>query len=276
MPVVDLLSPFRCVTKNPGGVPSRKTIENLPSIQISQRLKQKKQDENIRGGINSFMKYFLILLFLLGCKDKEVPEFGFGLSMDKIFTDTNGNGKNDAVGYFVNNPKDYRIVYQEHDTNENGKTDLFIWSGFSAVTVPDRPEKETVKVHEAEDTDHDGKVDLLRWLLPNGYIALTQTDNDKDGYFETTNYFNRHKKIVRTEVDTNKDGTPDKIYWEGRVEVDTDFDGYPDHLGLSDSETELRKMNKENGLKPMDIKKSWSFNPELVPKFYRPILQIQE
>jgi hypothetical protein len=221
------------------------------------------------------MKYIVIILFLFyNCKDKPPEEFGFGLPMSQIFTDTNSNGKKDAVGYYVNNPKDYRIVYQEHDTNEDGVTDLFIWSGFNTLTPKDRPEKETVKVHEAEDTDKDGKVDLLRWLLPNGYIALTQTDNNKDGYFETTNYFNRQKRIVRTEVDTDQNGMPDRIYWEGRVEVDTDGDGYPDHFGIASSESELRKMTKTNGLKPLDKKASWILNPDLVPKQLRPMLQI--
>ncbi len=221
------------------------------------------------------MRYLLLILILINCKKAELTEFSFGLSMEKIFTDTNGNGKNDAVGYYIDNPNDYRIVYQEHDTNENGKTNVFIWSGFSAVTVPNRAEKETVKVHEAEDLDHDGKVDILRWLLPNGYIALTQVDNDKDGYFETTNYYNREKRIVRSEVDTNKDGYPDKFYWQNRVEVDTDFDKYPDHVGISDLETELRKMTKENGLKPLELKNSWILNPEFVPKLHRSIIQIQ-
>jgi len=107
------------------------------------------------------MRYLLLIFILINCKKAELTEFSFGLSMEKIFTDTNGNGKNDAVGYYINNPSDYRIVYQEHDTNENGKTNLFIWSGFSAVTVPNRAEKETVKVHEAEDLDHDGNLHKL-------------------------------------------------------------------------------------------------------------------
>ncbi len=222
------------------------------------------------------MKFLIvILLFYSSCKEKQVQEFSFGLPMAQIFTDTNSNGKNDAVGYYVDNPKDYRIVYQEHDTNEDKITDLFIWSGFATFTPPDRPEKETVKVHEAEDTNKNGKVDTLRWLLPNGFIALSQVDRDGDGFFETTNYYNRKKQIVRTEVDTNKDGIPDRIYWLYRVEVDTDHDGYPDHYGESESETELRRMTQESGLKPLPKEKSWVLNPNLVPKIYTAIIQFE-
>ncbi|MCX7997755.1 MAG: hypothetical protein N3A69_02225, partial [Leptospiraceae bacterium] len=60
-----------------------------------------------------------------------------------------------------------------------------------------------------------------------------------------------------------------------RVEVDTDHDGYPDHFGESESETELRRMTKENGLKPLAREKSWVLNPSLVPKIYSAIIQLE-
>ncbi|MDX1959344.1 MAG: hypothetical protein SFU98_12265 [Leptospiraceae bacterium] len=196
--------------------------------------------------------------------------------MKPIPLDTNGNKKDDTIGYYIDTPGNYRVVYQELDSDENGKSEIFVWHGLSSVNTPEQAEKQTIKVHEEEDTNGDGKIDLVRWLLPNEFIAIVQRDNDFDEYLETTNYYNSAKQIVRSEVDSDKDGKPDKIFWTTRAEVDTNRDGIPDKFTLGNNEAEIReKVNTGKDLKPLKQNESWILNPNLVPTNERPILNIQ-
>ncbi len=223
------------------------------------------------------MKKTVSILFLfiiiLGCKENSKGDLKFGAKMEMVPVDTNNDGKKDAMGYYINNSDNHRIVYQEHDSDQNGKSEFFVWSGLSPVD-PKRATKETVKVHEEEDTDKDGKIDTIRWLLPNDFIAMSQVDRDADGYFETTNYYTMRKTIARSEVDSNKDGYPDQFFWANRVEVDTDFDKKPDKYYIGSSEAEIRtKANDKNSLKPLSEKESWALNPSLVPAQEKAIIR---
>ncbi|HMV79002.1 MAG TPA: hypothetical protein PL048_07005 [Leptospiraceae bacterium] len=217
---------------------------------------------------------FLIIFFVISeCKETAKGDLKFGAKMEMLPIDTNNDGKKDAIGYYVNNSENHRIVYQEHDADQNGKSEFFVWSGLSAMDT-NKPTKDTVKVHEEEDTDKDGKIDTIRWLLPNDFIAMSQVDRDADGYFETTNYYTMRKTIARSEVDTNKDGYPDQFFWTRRVEVDTDFDKKPDKYYVGSSEADIRtKANDKSSLKPLAEKESWVLNPALVPAEEKSIIR---
>ncbi|MEM7180777.1 MAG: hypothetical protein AAF518_07685 [Spirochaetota bacterium] len=179
----------------------------------------------------------------------------------------------DAIGYYVADPANNRLVYQELDANSDEKSDTLIWLGLSSASGKNQPVKKPVKVHEEEDTDLDGKIDILKWMLPNDFIALTQEDHDKDGYFETTVYYNFKKQAVRSEIDTNFDGKADVILWQNRVEVDSDFDQrfdqYADTKSKLDGEA---RAKKKKDLQTLSKTESWFHNRKLIPPIYEVIV----
>jgi hypothetical protein len=216
------------------------------------------------------MKQFLLLLLIFFSCSKDKPPTSlnqFGLDMSSQAEDTNGDKKPDAIGYYIEDSKSARIVYQELDKNADGLSDSRIWTGMSSASPPNQKAKVVVKVHEEEDTNLDGNIDTLRWMLPNNYVALEQVDKDKDGYFETTVYYNFKKEPVRTEKDTNFDGKPDIVIWKGRAELDSDFDGVFDKHVLGESNLALEAaIEKKEGLLPLKKEESWFMNRKLVPE----------
>lgn len=220
---------------------------------------------------------FLIVLFLFisFCKKSSDTNkiYQSGVEMKVKPEDTNGDGKNDSWGYYLNDPGNYRIVYIEVDKNGDGTSDNLIWTGLHPASPKGRAEKEIVKVHEEEDTTGNGVIDTLYWMLPNKIISLSQVDSDGDGYFETTNYFNFQKQIVRTEKDTNFDGKPDQFYWLMRVEVDSDFDGKPDKYATADTKKQLEQIAKtKKELLPLKEEFSWFLHKEKIPQQERAII----
>lgn len=217
----------------------------------------------------------ILTILILGCKEKNNTNkiYKAGTEMNIRAEDTNGDGKKDTWGYYLNDPGNYRIVYLEIDKNSDGTSDDLIWTGLHPASPKGRAEKEIVKVHEEEDMDNDGVIDTLYWMLPNNIISLSQVDTNKDGYFETTNYFNFEKQIVRVEKDTNFDGKADQYFWAMRVEVDMDFDGIPEMFATANTKKELENMakNKQN-LKPLDKQSSWFLNPSIVPGHEKAII----
>lgn len=217
-----------------------------------------------------FLVSFILFTIFYCSKPTEqsIPKnYKFGLPIAMQEVDTNDDKKIDAIGYYVDDPQNIRLVYQELDRNLDGLSDTMIWAGLHTASPKGRKEKQIVKVHEEEDKDNDGQIDTLRWLLPNDVIALEQQDKDKDGYFETTTYYNFKKEVVRTEKDTNFDGKSDISIWKGRAEIDSDFDGVFDKYVLSESNLELEaKISKKENLLDIPKGQSWFMNRELVPK----------
>ncbi|MCB1192881.1 MAG: hypothetical protein KDK90_20725 [Leptospiraceae bacterium] len=225
--------------------------------------------------IKRIIHVLTILFLILGCKktDNNTKIYKAGVGMNIRAEDTNGDGKKDTWGYYLNDPGNYRIVYLEIDKNSDGTSDDLIWTGLHPASPKGRAEKEIVKVHEEEDTDNDGVIDTLYWMLPNKIISLSQVDTNKDGYFETTNYFNFENQIVRVEKDTNFDGKADQYFWSMRVEVDTNYDGKPDMFATADTKKELEEFaNNKEKLKPLDKDSSWFLNPSKVPQHEKAII----
>ncbi len=219
---------------------------------------------------------FIVLIFLTIAycnKNSSKKNYKFGLDAEKIKVDTTGDGVPDTWGYYMADPGNFRIIYEEIDKNLDGFSDELIWGGSAVFTPTNRAEKDVVKVHEETDTDYDGKVDTLRWLLPNELIALSQSDTDKDGYFESTEYYNFQKKIVRKEKDTNRDGKPDIFMWDTRAEIDTNFDLKPDKFLLANSDLEIQeKIKDKNNFKDLKESDSWLLNQNLIPMKSRSII----
>ncbi|MBE7411751.1 MAG: hypothetical protein L6Q54_04990 [Leptospiraceae bacterium] len=215
-----------------------------------------------------------VLVVAVSCnKDTSRKNLKFGLPVEQMKVDTTGDGVMDTWGYYLNDPGNIRIIYEEIDKNLDGFSDELIWAGSAVFTPKDRAEKEVVKVHEEVDTDYDGKVDTIKWLLPNDFYALAQSDTDRDGYFETTSYYSFKKNIVRKEKDTNKDGKPDVILWETRGEIDTDFDSTPDKFVIAKSNLELEEIVKDKTKhQSLSEKNSWFLNQNLVPENERSII----
>jgi len=219
--------------------------------------------------------FFILLISVIATcsKDGAKKNLKFGLPVEQMKVDTSGDGVTDTWGYYMNDPGNFRIIYEEIDKNLDGFSDELIWAGSAVFSPKDRAEKEVVKVHEEVDTDYDGKVDTLKWLLPNELYALAQTDSDKDGYFETTSYYNYKKSIVRMEKDTNKDGKPDQILWDTRAEIDTDFNLIPDKMVTAKSNLELQEIVKDKSkYKELAQKDSWFLNQALIPDLNRSII----
>lgn len=219
--------------------------------------------------LHNILLILFLSIFLSFCKKKEFSgkNFRFGNEMISSRQDTNDDKKVDTMAYVVNDPDNYRIVYQEMDRNLDGLSDTFIWAGLSSATKKGQKVKDPVKVHEEEDTDLDGKIDTIKWLLPNNFIAMSQEDKDKDGYFETTVYYNFLKNKVRKEVDTNFDGKADRTFWSTRAEVDTNFDGIYDSYIISKSSLALEeKAMKGKDLQDLKREDSWFHNRKLVPE----------
>lgn len=210
-------------------------------------------------------------LFLVCSKKNKTFQFGSPFESQKV--DSNGDGKIDTQGYYINDEGNFRLLYNEVDRNLDGLSDFMLWVGSSGSPKKDSDTKEIVKIHEEEDDDYDGKIDILRWYLPNDLIALTQNDEDKDGYFETTIYYNFKKLPIRTEVDTNSDGRADKIIWNTRAEIDTDFDGFPDSYTEAPTKVKLLdNIQRKLDIKPLEKSKSWFLNPSLIPVDYKAII----
>ena len=227
--------------------------------------------------MNKIIFYSILILALVSvfnsCSKKPVKPLKFGSKMEFKDVDTNKDDKIDTKGYYMDDSGNYRLIYNELDTNSDGFTDLMIWVGSSSAPSKEAQVKEIVKIHEEEDEDHDGKIDNLKWYLPNEFIALSQHDKDKDGYFEVTSYYNFKKNIVRSEIDTNFDGRADRIIWETKAEIDTDFDGIPDTYTEAPTKLILEdKVERKIDLKPLDKSKSWFLNPTLAPPEYRAII----
>lgn len=216
-----------------------------------------------------------IVLAFCNCNKSNQKGLKFGAPVKMWHVDTTGDGVADTWGYFINEPGNFRPIYEEIDKNLDGHSDEFIWAGSAVYSPKNRPEREVVKVHEESDQNNDGKIDTIKWLLPNEFFAMGQLDEDNDGFFETTTYYNIKKQIVRKEKDTDHNGKPDVILWTmiPRVEVDSNSDGIPDKFKTAKSNLELESVKKDSvGLLPLAKSDSWYLNQNKVPQENRALI----
>ena len=82
----------------------------------------------------------------------------FGSKMEFKDVDTNKDDKIDTKGYYMDDSGNYRLVYNELDTNSDGYTDLMIWVGSSSAPSKEAQVKEiaTMKLADlnARDVEH--------------------------------------------------------------------------------------------------------------------------
>lgn len=227
--------------------------------------------------IKKTISFLYIAILLIHCSPENSSQKGehyqFGLPMKQKKVDSDQDEKIDSIGYYLDDPGNYRVVYQEIDRDRNNTSDTFLWVGLSPTTDKKKPVRKVVKVHEEEDTNLNGKIDTLRWMLPNDFIALSQEDRDNDGYFETTVYYNFKKKPVRYEKDTNFDGKADFVYWQTRVEIDSNQDQIFDKFKTTTSIEQAQNATKEDKqLQPLSKAQSWFHNRKLIPATYASII----